>query len=252
MRGDDTLKARIVMGILVCTTILLACGNIESASLAVPPVELQQTEKPTQAENEKANFEQQIAFEREYSPIMTEGLAWYGYIPFDPYGHYYLDSSDKMNLKFVFLVDQIDSGEMKQLADLLIPKMGTHIEFRQAKRPQYEIEAIRVSIVKQLETMQLRGGWSVGFNVWKEKLILQAYLTDEEKTELVQQYGSDVLEVEIYPIITEVGYVVDQKEGAILVTDPNVVSYGATGGEPTVQVGIRMFPQPSKSVRRWK
>ncbi|GKU78907.1 DUF3221 domain-containing protein [Paenibacillus sp. L3-i20] len=91
---------------------------------------------------------------------------------------------------------------------------------------------IQNKIVSSLKAMDVRGPMTVGFNAQNQKVVVDAYITEEQKSQLIDKYGDDLIEVNISEIVSGlVGYVVRVENGKILVVDPNVQDYGAQGGE---------------------
>ncbi|MCQ6562170.1 YobA family protein [Paenibacillus mendelii] len=121
---------------------------------------------------------------------------------------------------------------MKKLKAVLEAEMGDYVEFRVSKYSQEKRNDIQNEISSTLEGMELRGGWSVGYVMKKQKVVVEAHLTEQQRTQLINHYGADLVEVKISGVVTAmVGYVVKEKDGKILVVDPNVQDYGAQGGE---------------------
>lgn len=212
--------------ILCCTVVvgmLTACGVKTEPSKVVTK----------NVSNAEIDFEDHVAFEHKYLPIVEKAIReiFSDVSMFEKFGVYYISDSEKI-LKIVFLLDQPNSKEVKKLKTVLEAKMGDYVEFRVSKHPQEKLNNIQNEITNTLNGMKLRGGWSVSSDIMKQKVVVEAHLTEEQRSQLMNQYGADLVEVKISGVVTAmVGYVVREKDGKILVVDPNVQDYGAQGGE---------------------
>ncbi|MWC29820.1 hypothetical protein [Paenibacillus sp. MMS18-CY102] len=173
-------------------------------------------------------YEEQLIFERKYVPILEEEMNKRfpvtdpSVAPFAQYGTYYLDAGDKSRMKFVFLVDREDeeTPEIKDLQAALMFKLGSHVEFKESKYSQAELQAAADAIIKIMETKKLIGGWSVGVDVKKEKVKVEAYLSEAVKSELLQAFRPDIVDFQMLGTrIALSGYVIAKQDNRILVAD---------------------------------
>lgn len=214
---------KLILYCAVVVSMLTACGANSEPSKAVTK----------NVSNSNINMDDHVAFESKYLPIVEKAIKeiFSDITAFEKFGVYYIDDSEK-KLKIVFLMDQPDANEVKKLKTVLESEMGDYVEFRVSKQPQEKLEDIQNEITNTLISMKLRGSWAVSSDIKKQKVVVEAHLTEEQKSQLMNKYGADLVEVTISGIVTAmVGYVVKEKDGKILVVDPNVQDYGAQGGE---------------------
>jgi hypothetical protein len=178
-------------------------------------------------------LDEHIAFERKYLPIVEKAIKDVFSDPtkFEAYGHYYIDDSNH-DLTIVFLLNQPDERGVKELKKVLQAEMGDNVAFRTSKHSHKELTRVQEEITKALDEMTLKGGWSVSTDVRKQKVVIEAYVTEAQKSQLISRFGSEMVDVKTSGIVTAIiGYVVKQQEGKILVVSPKVQDFGATGGE---------------------
>lgn len=198
---------------------------------------------------EEVSMEKQLEFERKYSEIVKDILRQHfpkkvkasetterviiDMEKLNEFGTFYLDSKSPDNLKYVFLVDNEDANEIKEIKADLESALGQYVEFRKSKHDQKMLKTVQKEIADMLLEKKIMGGWGVGVDVWKEKVVVEAYLDETIKSELIQKYGADIVEVQMQNTsIGLAGYVIDKKEGEILVVNPhkkqNELQYPAT------------------------
>jgi hypothetical protein len=221
------MKLKTTLVLIASLFLLSACGQKE----AINPVNGQRaTESATNEQHDipkEASYDEHLDFEREYTPIVEEEMKKRfpatnpSDNPFEKFGTYYIDTSDKNMMKYVFLVDQEDAQEIKDLSTALKAKMGDHVEFKKSKYSQLELKAVSQEVVKMLQEKKLVGGWGVGVDVMKQKVKVEAYLDESAKSEILNKFGEDLVEIQMFTTrLGLAGYVVDKKEDSILVVDP--------------------------------
>lgn len=240
--------------ILLFSLLLVGCGQIEeinmkSGSHATLTVANEQHEQ-------EASYDEHLAFERKYGPIVEAEMKKRFPIsnptdtPFEKFGAYYIDTSDKNKMRYVFLIDQENAQEIKDLSAVLKAKMGEHVEFKKSKYSQLQLKAVSEEVVEFLEAENIIGGWGVSVDIISEKVKVEAYLDEAVQSELINKFGRDLVEIKLLPTGRGLaGYVIDKNEDCILVVNPNKLEnkeapdYAATwydNAPSTVEIGNKV------------
>lgn len=134
----------------------------------------------------------------------------------DEYGVFYIDNDAN---KYVFLSDKNDT-KAQYLKRRLKAVLGDHIEIKNSKIPYKKLQAIHNEIAKTYENQHVL--FSVGVDVIKQKVTIQANFTKDMIKEVIRKYGADAVDIEIYD------------PGAVA---PNGGNQHDDGLEPVQQIG---------------
>lgn len=229
------MKKTLLLSFIICL-LLTACGQpkdviVTHSDDSVHSSAPTDPTKQTSSSPDQSSMEEIEAFQNQYHPIVQSAIhdIFTDQAHFKTFGTYYIDNEKR---KFVFLMNQLDVEEVLQLQKLLTREMGEVAEFVQSKYSEAELDAIQAEVVHALTQMKLEGGWSAGTDIKRQKIEISAYLTQEQHDQLIEEFGSDVVDIQISGIITDmIGYVVQVIDGKTLVVSPDVENYGANGGE---------------------
>ncbi|RAP73413.1 hypothetical protein [Paenibacillus montanisoli] len=233
------MKRKIAFVLLAGIWLLSGCGQKEAMKSA--------SAGEKQAGAEQATYDETLEFQRTYIPIVEEEMnkrfkpANPSDNPFERYGTYYIDNDRK---KFVYLLDDEEAPAVKELVQALKARLGEHVEFKKPQHSQLELKALSDRVAKAMQDKKVIGGWGVGVDVIQGKVKVEAYLSETDRAELIRMFGSELLAFEqLSTGIGLAGYVIEKKDGQILVADPHAREdgmYAATwfsNAPSTVELG---------------
>ncbi|MDQ0878861.1 hypothetical protein QFZ77_007520 [Paenibacillus sp. V4I3] len=133
------------------------------------------------------DFEKQydVAMESEISRIFPNG-------EFETYGYYYLSSENADKIEYVFVLE-IEDNKTKELMTTLQILFGDKgVSFKKAKYKMKDLKQLQINLAEKLKNID---GFSSHIDLKSGKVVVEAYMEDSQKVELITTFGADMLDV---------------------------------------------------------